>query len=98
MMDLLSFLTTLHRPRLLIRAARYGITEYRRDVHLARILGTARLPRSAAALSELINLEMEADDLRRQKAADYSPAKHVELLIAVMGEAQLLRASTQSLT
>ncbi|MGH1354951.1 MAG: DUF6477 family protein [Thalassovita sp.] len=94
MMDLLSFLTTLHRPRLLIRAARYGITEYRRDIHLTRILGTSRLPRSAAALAELINLEMDIDELRRQKAADYAPARHVELLIAVMGEAQLLRAST----
>jgi hypothetical protein len=94
-MDLLSFLTTVHRPRLLIRAARYGLADYRRDVHLTRILGTARLPRSAAALAELINLEMEADEQRREKAADYSPARHVELLIAVMGEAHLLRASTQ---
>ena len=94
MMDLLSFLTKLHRPRLLVRAARYGITDYKRDVHLTRILGTSRLPRSAVALTDLINLEMDADELRRQKAATYSPARHVELLIAMMGEAQLLRAST----
>lgn len=91
MMDLLSFLHTLQRPRLLIRAARYGISEYRRDIHLARILGRTRLPRSAAALAELINLEMEVDDLRRQRAAEYSPARHVELLIAVMAEAKFLQ-------
>lgn len=95
MMDLLSFLTTLQRPRLLIRAARYGTADYRRDIHLTRILGKSRLPRSAAALAELINLEMELDDMRRQRAAEYSPARHVELLIAVISEAKLLQSSSK---
>ena len=94
MMDFPSFLATVHRPRLLIRAARYGVTDYRRKTHLARILGSSRLPRSAAALAELINIETEYNDRRKEKAADYSPARHIELLIALMGEAQILRASS----
>ena len=39
MNDLLMKLDTLKRPRLLIRAARIGMAEYRRDVHLRRHLG-----------------------------------------------------------
>ena len=39
MHDLTSLLHSLHRPRLLIRAARIAAEEYRRDPHLARVLG-----------------------------------------------------------
>ena len=93
MMDLLSLLTTIRRPRWLIRAARFGVTEYRRDIHLRRILGDATLPRSGAALAKLMDLETEQNDLRKENAARYSPTRHVELLIAMMGEAQILRSS-----
>jgi hypothetical protein len=96
MMDLLSFLATLKRPRLLIRAARYGVQEYRRDPHLTRILGTTDLPRSGSALSLLINEEMDLNDLRKKRAADYSPARHIDILIAMMGEAQMLGAATHT--
>ncbi|MDF1801427.1 DUF6477 family protein [Thalassovita sp.] len=95
MMDLLSLLNTIHRPRLLIRAARIGVDDYRRDIHLRRILGLGTLPRSGAALAQLIEAEAEINEQRDDDTAGYSPARHVEILIAMMGEAQLLRASTR---
>jgi len=39
MQDIMSMLNALHRPRLLIRAARAGAIEYNRDRHLQRLLG-----------------------------------------------------------
>ncbi|MCL6281976.1 DUF6477 family protein [Ruegeria sp. 2012CJ41-6] len=93
MQDLTTMLSTLRRPRLLIRAARHGVQEYRRDRHLPRILGYGTLPRPAASLMRLMELERELDERRRSDDAGYSVIRHLDLLIAMMGEAQLLKAS-----
>lgn len=93
MQDLTTMLSTLRRPRLLIRAARHGVQEYSRDRHLPRILGYGTLPRPAATLMRLMELEREVDEQRRSDDAGYSVIRHLDLLIAMMGEAQLLRAS-----
>lgn len=93
MQDVFSMLTALRRPRLLIRAARFGQTNYNRDRHLQRILGYGSLPRPAAALVKLMELEREIDEQRRADDAGYSLSRHVDLLIAMMGEAQLVQAN-----
>ena len=93
MTDIFSFLNTLRRPHLLIRAARIGVDEYRRDPHLRRLLGYGTLPRSGAALMRLVEIESELNTQRREEDAGYSAMRHVEVLIAMMGEARLLRAS-----
>ena len=94
MQDVLSMLNALRRPRLLIRAARIGAQEYCRDRHLRRLLGYGALPRPAAALMRLIELERGQDEQRRDDDAGYSLTRHLDILIAMMGEAQLLRATT----
>ncbi|WP_372572810.1 DUF6477 family protein [Ruegeria jejuensis] len=93
MQDLTTMRSTLRRPRLLIRAARHGVQEYSRDRHLPRILGYGTLPRPAATLMRLMELEREVDERRRSDDASYSVIRHLDLLIAMMGEAQLLKAS-----
>ncbi len=95
MQDLMSMLGALRRPQLLIRAARLGAQDYRRDRHLQRILGYGTLPRSAAAILRLMEIERSLDDQRREDEAGYSLSRHLDILIALMGEAQLLRASQQ---
>ena len=50
MQDILSLLSSLRRPRLLIRAARIGADDYRREHHLWRILGIETPIRSGPAL------------------------------------------------
>ncbi len=92
MQDIASMLADLRRPALLVRTARIGAAEYRRETHLPRILGYGALPRSAEAALRLFAMEGELEDARKRSAADYSPARHVEILIALMGEARLLRA------
>lgn len=93
MQDVITMLASLRRPRLLIRAARIGAQDYARDRHLQRLLGYGALPRPAAALMRLMELEREMDEARKADVAGYSLPRHLDLLIAMMGEAQVLKAS-----
>ena len=94
MQDLLTMLNTMRRPRLLIRAARIGALEYCRDRHLQRLLGYGALPRPAVALMRLMEEERDLNDQRRNNEAGYTLPHHLDILIAMMGEAQLLRATS----
>ncbi len=93
MQDITTMLANLHRPRLLLRAARIGARDYRRSVHLRPVLKCAALPVTGAALIALLEIEQEMEDARARGDAVYSPLRHVSILIALMGEARLLRAS-----
>lgn len=97
MFPILHRLDTLRRPQLLIRAARIGADDYRREVHLPRILGHGPLPRHASALEQLMDKEDEMDRGRRDHAPDYAMVTHVEVMIAIIAEARVLRAVQQSL-
>ena len=57
MKDIHSLLASLHHPLLLMRAARIGAQDYRREVQLLRLLGYGVLPRHADALIRLIDTE-----------------------------------------
>jgi len=92
MQDILSMLNSLHRPRLLIRAARAGAQDYNRNRHLQRLLGYGVLPRTGQALLRLMGLERELNEKRKEDDAGYSLPRHLDILIAIVGEAQLLRA------
>lgn len=93
MQDILSMLQSLHRPRLLMRAAKIGADNYRRAVHLPRVIGFGILPRQGAALIKLMELEAELEARRLAQDAGYNLVRHVDLLIAMVGEARLMRAA-----
>ncbi|MBW7922276.1 MAG: hypothetical protein H3C51_09275 [Rubellimicrobium sp.] len=95
MQDVLSLVAALRRPPMLVQAARFGLDAYRRPAHLARLLGAAGpLPGPGAAIVHLLELEAALDQRRRERAADYRAARHVAILVAIMGEARDLRACT----
>ena len=85
----------LRRPRLLIRAARFGLCDFRRERDLRRILGEGLVAIGATTLGRLLDLEETQDDLRRTGNAAYRPARHVEVLIAVMAEARLMTSDDE---
>ena len=93
MQDLFGMVGALRRPRLLVSAARFGLEDYVRDRHLPRILRSTGLPRTGQAILRLLELEEVLDAKRVAGAADYAIARHVEVLIALMGETRLLRQS-----
>ncbi|MBK5945511.1 hypothetical protein CCR83_03355 [Rhodobacter veldkampii DSM 11550] len=90
MTDLARRLTELRRPRLLIRAARLGLGEYDRARDLRRLLRLPVAPATPRALAGLLAEEAALEETRRAGAAGYSLARHIDILIAVMGEARLL--------
>ena len=91
MTDIASFLASIRRPSLLIRAARFGLQDYRRDRDLKRLIGSARPPTPETALPALAEAEERAEETRRAGDATYGIARHVELLIALMAEARAFR-------
>ncbi len=93
MQDLMTMITTLRRPRLLARAAKIGVQDYNRDRHLQRLLGYGSTPGTGAALIRLLELEREINAQRIEEDAAYSLVRHLDLLIALNGEAQLYQAS-----
>lgn len=93
MHDILSLVSTLRRPKILIRAARIGMENYRRGPHLARVIGHGVLPRHGQALVQLMDIEGVLNEQRQNNDAGYSVVRHVDAMIALMGEAQLFRAS-----
>lgn len=93
MTDILTKLKQRHRPRLLIRAARLGLGEYKRERSLNHHLGYGKHSNHHNALAALMDIETNLNVQRKSKDAGYSPAQHVDVMIAMMGEAQLLRAS-----
>lgn len=93
MLDVISMLQALRRPPLLMRAAQIGAVDYRRETHLPRLLGYGVLPRHKQALLKLMEMEGNLNEQRVAGNASYSLVKHVDTLIAMLGEARVLRAS-----
>ncbi|MBD3663151.1 DUF6477 family protein [Sulfitobacter aestuariivivens] len=93
MQDVITMLQNLHRPRLMMRAARIGADQYRRGAHLPRLLGYGVLPRHGAALMRLMEIEATLEEQRTLSDAGYSMIRHLDVLIALVGEARVLRAA-----
>lgn len=95
MLDIQSLLRQLKRPKLLVRAARFGIDEYRRERDLRRLLKSEDLPRPGQALVALMDIEAGINDMRLSNDAAYSISDQIDTLTAIMAEAQLHQALWQ---
>ncbi|WP_045389240.1 DUF6477 family protein [Falsirhodobacter sp. alg1] len=87
MTDFRAALAELRRPRLLIRTARLGINDYRRERDLRRLTDT---PNPESALPRLLAQEENLEQTRLAGDASYSVTRHIEVLIALMAEVRLL--------
>lgn len=92
MTDFRALLAQMRRPRLLIRAARFGLQEYRRERDLRRL--GAPLGPLERAVTRLFQDEADMEETRRAGDASYSVARHIEVLIALMAEVRLLQPRT----
>jgi hypothetical protein len=88
MTDFRALLADLRRPRLLIRAARFGLADYHRDRDLRRLVSAPTTPERA--VPRLLQEEEQLEETRRAGDAAYSVARHIEVLIALMAEVRLL--------
>ncbi|MBT0956796.1 hypothetical protein IV417_05325 [Alphaproteobacteria bacterium KMM 3653] len=82
--------TPMIRPRLLVRAARIGMKDYKSERDLMRVLrttapGAARLG-GEVAIKALVAAEADQEERRLSGSQAYSPVRHVDVLIALMAE------------
>ena len=95
-------LSTLRRPRLLMQTARHGLREYERSRDLRRIMRLPAAPApGVACVRQLLALEAEIEATRRRQSTDpgapWRPARHVEVLIALLAESALLLRPVRAL-
>lgn len=90
MCDSIAYLAAIRRPRLLIRAAHFGLSDYRRNRDLPRVTRQAVAPSPERALATLMEEEERLDTSRRNEEAGYSLARHIDVLIALISEARLI--------
>jgi len=98
MEDLLTLISRLKRPSLLVRTARHGLSNYNRVVHLRRLLRIETPPSPGKAIVKLMELEAVQNEHRLASRAEYSVGRHVEILVAIMSETQILKASKAART
>ncbi|THH38423.1 hypothetical protein E4Z66_02305 [Aliishimia ponticola] len=95
MLDILTYIAGIDRPKLLVKAARIGADTYHRDRHLPRLLRSAGAPKSALSLLKLAEIEADLNTQRVAKDATYSVTRHVAVLSAIVGEARLMQAAAR---
>ena len=89
MTDIHSHMSALRRPRILVRAAKFGLSDYVRDRDLKRMFAPDAPPRPGQAVQPLIDREAEIEAGRQAGGAAYSAARHVEVLTALIAETRL---------
>jgi len=89
MSDFRIILANLRRPRLLMHAARFGLGDYRRERDLRRLVTCGPSPEDT--VPSLMSVEEELEATRLAGDLSYSVARHIEVLIALLAEARLLR-------
>lgn len=96
MTDLATALTALRRPSLMIRAARHGQADYHRTRDLARLIDADTTPPPRDAVRKLLAEEELLEATRKSDGLGYSLARHIDILVALMAEAQFLRRGEPS--
>lgn len=96
MTDFRNLLSDLRRPALLLRAARFGLTDYQRDRDLKRLLRESAAGGPEKTLPRLLHEENMLEETRKAGDASYSLTRHIELLIALLAEVNLLPKSHQN--
>ena len=93
MQDALTILHKLRRPKMLMRAAQIGVAEYKRVAFLPHLLGYGRMPKQSEAILKLIEIEKNLKALRKAGESADNLLRHIDVMIAIVGEARDLRAS-----
>lgn len=85
-------LAEMRRPRILIRAARAGVADYRRERDLKRLVKDAKGLLAGDALPPLLAEEHRLETTRTAGGATYSIQRHVAVLTAILAEVRSVPA------
>ncbi len=87
MTEFAAILSDLRRPKILIRAARSGVSDYRRDRDLKRLVHD-RGQTHQDTLTPLLAEENRLEEVRTSGGATYNIQRHVAVLTAILAEAR----------
>ena len=93
MCNITAELAALKRPGLLVKAATLGTSQYQRRRDLRRMLRAAIPASPKAALETLLPLEASIERRRLTADRNYSFSRHVDVLVALLAEAQAFRTA-----
>lgn len=88
MRDFRTTVQQMQRPSMLIRAARMGLGDYRRERDLRRLGHISLQPEQS--VPHLLAAEGRIEQQRLLGEIGYSIAQHIDILIALMAEVRLL--------
>ncbi len=77
----------LIRPKLLIETARIGARLYRRERDLPGAIPGLSATARGQIVTRLRDAEWQCEELRRERSPAYRPGKHVQILSALIAEA-----------
>ena len=80
-------LQRLNRPKILVTAARHGVTTYDRNQHLIHLFGWQKPDNVSTLLESLFKKEDELNKMRRLNDAAYQIQEHIAILTALIAEA-----------
>ncbi|MDB4841026.1 DUF6477 family protein [Planktomarina sp.] len=86
-------LNILKRPKLMLEAAHNGTARYDPNRHLPVLLGGAYHKSKTGQLDCLLDTEEIYNRLRKEKPAEYSPARHICYPIVILAEYSSLKNS-----
>lgn len=92
MTDTAALLASVRRPKILIRAARAGVLDYRRERDLKRLLRNGRPAAPQQAIGPLLVEEDRLEATRNAGDGSYCIQRHVAVLTAIIAEARHLRS------
>ena len=81
-------LSTLKRPKVLNTAVRLGLSQYRRQKELSRILGFKFEGSNQELVNYLFQIEAAINEQRLQHDPFYRMAYHIDVLVALIYEVQ----------
>ncbi len=90
MSDFAQMLHALRRPKILIRAARAGVVDYRRERDLKKLLRQQAAGASARAIDSLLAEETRLEATRTSGEGTYNLQRHVAILTAIIAEARMV--------
>lgn len=77
---------TMSRPTILVNTAKIGARHYRRSRDLPGAIPGLLGQADSSIVPRLMEAEAKCEEARRAKSAGYRPAKHVQVLAALLAE------------
>jgi len=97
MFDIQQILEELRRPRILVRAAKFGLARHTRDSDLKRGAQAMSKSSPAAVLDQLLTQEGDLEKARVSGQASYDIHRHIGLLTSVLAVAKQVLSREQKM-